>query len=195
MESIPPSGPDPRARDEKAFEDLLLEELPALRAFVRLRFGNRLREIESSSDVIQSVCRELWRDRREFEFRGRDAFRRWLFLAAARKLADRGRRALREPRAGGSVEPRDASGDPALLDCCRTILSPSAIASRDEEAIRAEAAFERLPDDHREAILLCRVLGLSQAEAAEQMGRTEEAVRKLVSRGLAKLSLSMGDDR
>lgn len=195
MESNPPPGPDPRSRDEMRFEDLLIEELPALQAFVRLRFGNRLREIESSSDVIQSVCRELWRDRGDFEYRGRAAFRRWLFLAAARKLADRGRRAFRSPRAEASVEPQDASGDAAILDCCRTILSPSAIASREEDAARAEAAFERLPDDHREAILLCRVLGLSQAEAAEQMGRTEEAVRKLVSRGLAKLSLSMGDER
>jgi RNA polymerase sigma-70 factor (ECF subfamily) len=179
--------PEPDDGDDPDFEDLLVAEMPALRAFVRLRCGDRIRALESSSDLVQSVCREIWRDRGDFEYRGRAAFRRWLFLAAARKIADRGRRLDRRPQ---PVVP-DASASDALLDRYRTLFTPSAIAMREEGIAAAEAAFDRLPDEHREAILLCRVAGLTQAEAAEQMGRTEEAVRKLVSRGLAKLSLLM----
>lgn len=51
-----------------------------------------------------------------------------------------------------------------------------------------EQAFEKLPEDYREVILLVRVAGLPYAAAAEQMGRTEPSIRNLLSRALSRLS-------
>ncbi len=51
-----------------------------------------------------------------------------------------------------------------------------------------ERAFEELPDDHRQVILLARLVGLSRKEIADEMGRSEVAVRNLLSRALSQLA-------
>ena len=51
-----------------------------------------------------------------------------------------------------------------------------------------EAALDRLPVEYREAVVRRRIAGLSYAEIAEELGRSEGAVRNLVCRGLARLS-------
>ncbi len=56
-----------------------------------------------------------------------------------------------------------------------------------------ERAFDALPDDYKEAISLHRMVGLSHAEIAAHMGRTEGAVRNLVYRGLALLAMRLGE--
>jgi len=61
-----------------------------------------------------------------------------------------------------------------------------------EEIERVEAAFDKLSDDYRQVILLSRIVGLSHREVAREMGRNEAAVRKLLSRALARLLLLLG---
>jgi RNA polymerase sigma factor (sigma-70 family) len=53
---------------------------------------------------------------------------------------------------------------------------------------RLQAAFDALDADEREVVLLSRVAGLSRAEVAQTMGRTENGVRNLLHRTLAKLA-------
>jgi len=57
-----------------------------------------------------------------------------------------------------------------------------------EELRRVEAAFERLPADYREIIVLARIVGLAHGEIARQLGRTPSSVRNALYRGLALLS-------
>ena len=54
-----------------------------------------------------------------------------------------------------------------------------------------EAAFDSLPDDYREVITLARIAGLSHAEIARQMARSESAVRMLLSRALVAYIAAM----
>ena len=56
---------------------------------------------------------------------------------------------------------------------------------------RIEQAFATLSDDYREAISLRRLCGMSYAEIAERMQRSESAVLNLVHRGLAQLALRL----
>ena len=63
-----------------ALDALLERHLPALRVYVRLQAGDFLREQESSSDIVQSVCRELLQDLDAFEYRGEGQFRAWLYM-------------------------------------------------------------------------------------------------------------------
>ena len=51
-----------------------------------------------------------------------------------------------------------------------------------------ERAFDQLAPDYREAITLHRIVGLEYPEIAAAMGRSKEAVRNLVYRGLSRLS-------
>ena len=50
-----------------------------------------------------------------------------------------------------------------------------------------ERVLAALPDEYREVIRLMRVENLPYSEVAERMGRSEVAVRKLLSRALARL--------
>jgi len=56
---------------------------------------------------------------------------------------------------------------------------------------RLEKALSDLPDEQREVVLLRKIEGFSSREAAEVTGKTDAAVRKAYSRGLARLSARM----
>jgi RNA polymerase sigma factor (sigma-70 family) len=58
------------------------------------------------------------------------------------------------------------------------------MAAARELSDRIERAFDMLSKDPREVIALARIVGLSHAEIAEQLGRTEGAVRVQLSRAL-----------
>jgi RNA polymerase sigma factor (sigma-70 family) len=177
--------------DEIAVEELLGRYLPALRAFIRLRAGKLLRDKESASDLAQSVCREVLQHIDRFQFGGEIGFKRWLYATAVRKIARRqeyylaarrdARRDLAGP-GGDSERPDD------LLACYGTFCTPSQQAIANEELERIEAAFQKLPDDQRDVICYARILGLPHRETAELMGRSEAAVRTLLSRALALLA-------
>lgn len=68
------SDPEPEATDSRAVDDLLVRHLDALHAFVRLRAGVARRPRESSSDLVQSTCREVLADVGNYRFQGEAAF-------------------------------------------------------------------------------------------------------------------------
>jgi RNA polymerase sigma-70 factor (ECF subfamily) len=170
-----------------AVEQLLVRNLPGLEAFVRLRMGPVLRGLLTAPDLVQSVCREVLEDLGAFEFRGEAPFRHWLFVRAENKL--------REKHRYHGAEKRDHSKLSALPDATtafsayQTLCTPSKDLEVRETMRAVEAAFDQLPDDYREAITLHKLCGLSHAEIAERMQRSEGAVRNLVYRGISRLAL------
>ncbi len=187
-----------RAGERTAMEALLDRHLPALRAFIRLRVGPMLRAKESVSDLVQSVCREVLGDLDRFQYGTEAGFKAWLYSAALRKVADRadhwqaGRRdAAREVPIGPLGNGAQAS-DAGLIDVYRTITTPSKIAMAAEAARRMEEAFDHLTADQREIIVLSRIAGLSHAEIAQRMGRSEPATRSLLYRALTELGERLG---
>lgn len=179
-------------QERDAIEALLVRQLPGLEAFVRLRMGAAMREFLTAPDLVQSVCREVLEDLNGFEFRGEAPFRHWLFLRAENKLREKHRyhHAGRRNR-GREVALPDAS---TLMPVYRQLCTPSRDAELRETMRRVEAAFDELPADYREAVTLHRVCGLSHAEIAERMNRTEGAVRNLVYRGVSRLALLVDGD-
>lgn len=178
------------AGDRGAVEVLLERCLPELRAYVRLRAGAVIRNHEAHSDIVQSTCREVLEHFERFQFPSESAFRQWLFTTALRKLTHRRDYYHAEKRdARRDVALDDApAGDAALLACYRGFTTPSKAAMLKEEIERIERAFEGLSEDHREVITLAKVVGLSRAEIGLQMGRSEAAVKMLLSRALAELA-------
>ena len=77
------------AGDAKAVERLLELHLPVLRAFIRLRAGHEVRKHESSSDLVQSVCREVLQNIERFKHPSPAAFKQWLYTTALRKISNR----------------------------------------------------------------------------------------------------------
>lgn len=178
------------AGDREALEELLERHLPELRAFVRLRAGAALRARESASDLVQSTCREVLTHAERFQFPSESAFRRWLFTTALRKVSNRAAHLGAAKRAGPEVPlaPTSSAGDDGLIACYHRFSSPSHRVTVQDEIDRVERAFDTLTDEQREVVTMAHVVGMSRAEIAEQLGKSENAVRIVLHRALARLA-------
>ena len=183
------------AGDEGALQALLERYLPQLRAYVRLRAGAAIRAQESASDIVQSVCREVLENAARFEHPNEGAFKNWMFATALRKIVDRKRYYTAQKRDIDRNQAEDGGerDERGLAECYNTFTAPSQRAIANEDIERIEAAFEQMPEDYREVITLAHLVGLSRKEIAEQMGKTEGAVRTTLFRALARLSDLLGD--
>lgn len=184
----PPSGRQPTTVDR-----LLAENLTGLRAYLRVRAGAAIRARLNHSDLVQSVCREVLESAEGFDFKGDAAFRNWLYTAALRKLVQLDRRQHAARRDVRRELPIDAEGgiDAAVLQGYASATTPSLLAMGREGAAKLEEAFDDLSEEHREIITMARFCGLSHAEIAERLGKSEEACRQLLRRALVKLSIGL----
>lgn len=171
-----------RAGDDGAKGALLERQVGRLRGFVRGQLGARLRVREESGDLVQSVVREALADFDRASRGGASSFRAWLTVAARRKVQGRGRFWNRDRRSLERAVPLADGGNAG------TDPSPSRAAIAREDLERLERAFASLPPDWAEVVLLVRTQGLSHAEAARRLGRTESATRTMLSRALARLA-------
>jgi RNA polymerase sigma-70 factor (ECF subfamily) len=176
-----------RNKDAAALQELLVQNLPGLEAFVRLRMGATLRGLMTAPDLVQSVCREVLEDLGDFEFRGEGPFRHWLFVRAENKLREKHRYHHRDKRDRQKAVSMSVAS--TAFTAYRTLHTPSKDLEVQETMRRVEAAFDQLPEDYREAVTLHKLCGLSHAEIAERMNRSEGAVRNLVYRGISRLAL------
>ncbi len=186
MRSSQDLGLEASRGSQPAVDELLVRHLPGLRSFVRLKAGPLVRAREHESDVVQSVCREVLQHEGTFRFGGEGGFRHWLYATALRKILDKHklhtaeRRDIRREADPGSA---GVDGHPGLA-----FASPSGAAIAREQFEHMAEAFDKLPEDYAEVIVLSRVVGLSRAEVAESMDRTEGSVRNLLHRALAELA-------
>ena len=121
------------------------------------------------------------RSRLRMPLRGDDSFRRWLESIAIHVTLDavrhQGRRTVLR------ID-RDLKGDGA---------SPSKGIRRRERLDRLEVSMKALSPDYRTVLRLSRMDGLSIKEIANQMGRSESAVKNLLLRATKQLRQSFGD--
>lgn len=171
------------SRGERGAVDALLERfLPDLQRYVARNAGGLVAAKESSSDLVQSVCRELLErlEDRRFRYRGEAEFRKWLYGAALMKISNRARY--------WRAERRDPGREAELAEPPGAQASPSRQAELDEQLDRLREALERLPERYREVIALAQVDGLSHAEIAARLDIAESHSRVLLSRALARLA-------
>jgi len=169
-------------------EALLERFLPELRAYIRLRSGPAVRARESASDLAQSVCREILGHLDRFQYGDEVGFKRWLYATALRRIQNKQKYHTAQKRDLGREIPMPAAASRELLGSYKNFASPSENAMANEELSRIEQAFDQLTEEAREVITLARVVGLSHAEIAQQIGSTAGATRVLLHRSLAKLA-------
>jgi RNA polymerase sigma-70 factor (ECF subfamily) len=176
--------------DRLAVEMLIDQNLSSVRAYVRSHMGPKLRARESASDLVQSVCRDLLTHQDRFAHPSAEAFRAWLFTTARRKVQNRARDLEREKRdAAREVQGVEEAQLASLGAAYARVTNPGERALRNEEIARLESAIESLPEEQREVLTLAHFVGLSRAEIAKQLGKTEEGVRSMLHRAMARLSV------
>lgn len=186
-------SPWPAEPARGAFESLFAKCLPRVRAFVRLRRGPLVRAREETLDLVQSACADLLRDAKTQPLpTAEPQFLQWLFRACERKIIEHIRKlraqkrdiARELPIAAGS----HASSSPDIDEAYASITGTSALVQGRETARRLESAFTELPPVQREVVLLSRLGGLSHAEIAQRIGKSELAVRTILSRALTRVA-------
>jgi len=173
-----------RRGDEDAARELFDRNVAGLRARVRRRLPAAIRQKVAESDVIQEAYIAAFLNIGDFEERGEHAFQRWLatilehrILDEVRRFAVAKKRDLKREQALSEARP-PADKDPSV----------STMAVDAEERAALWQAIDRLAPDYQTILRLVHEEGLSLVESAARMDRSPDAVRKLYSRALARLS-------
>jgi RNA polymerase sigma-70 factor (ECF subfamily) len=151
-------------------EPLIRRYASSLLTFMRRMIGDRHR----SEELFQEVFLAVWVKRRQYRFPR--PFKPWLYGIAANKC--RAAYRSRSGRALGGLE-EEAAVAPGL--------SPAETAIATETAAQISAAVTRLPPQQRQVVVLRIWNGLSYAEIAQTMGRSEATIRSNMHHGLAAL--------
>lgn len=165
-----------------AIEELLESHRGRLLAFLQLAMSQALARRVAPEDILQETLLEATRKLGDFQSRGPSSFYAWLVAIARFKIAE-AERALRADKR--------ACEQPLELDPVQSGTSPSARAMRAERDGLLRAALDELPEAQAEALRLRYLEGLSLAEAAARMRRSEAAVKGLVTRAFAALAVRL----
>jgi RNA polymerase sigma-70 factor (ECF subfamily) len=164
----------------------------------RAHLGPRAQNKIDASDLVQQTMMDAHAKRGQF--RGStDAERAaWLRKILTGNLADALRhqhRAKRDVARNRSLEAEiDGSFHRAESWLAASQSSPSQHVTKKEELLRLADALTKLPEAQRDAVILRHLQGMSLAEVANQLDRSETAVAGLVYRGLNKLHDLLDDE-
>ena len=165
---------------------------PQLLAYIHKHLGTALGRKVEADDVLQEVTLDALRRVEELEKTDRDPFG-WLCQIAEHRLIDIHRKLFgAQKRAAGREVGLDAPGHdtaqtPLINLLVASITTPSQAFSRDQKEFQLQEALATLPEESREALRLRYVEGLATKEIAERLGKTDGAVRVLLTRSLNKL--------
>ena len=177
-----------RAGDDDALTTLFDRHEAAMQRRIQALLPAAVQRRVAVANVLQDVRLVAFEKRGEFEWRGEGALRAWLLAIAERKA----RRAIQRHR---DVALRSVRREVTRARRLGTDLyaggapSPSQAAVGAELADLARQAMDALAPDYHEVLRLCRQEELTLREAAERMGRSREATKKLYGRALARFTL------
>ena len=157
-------------KDPSRFAELYEEHFERVYAYVLRRVCDRSEAQDITADVFQQALANLKR----YEWRG-VPFAAWLYRIAAHAIADH---FARKARQSSAAEP-----------------PPQSSTDEDYEEVERRAALfrsvERLPADQRRVIVMRFGEEKSIREIAQEIGRSEGAVKQLQWRGLQSLRARM----
>ncbi|MFY1692693.1 RNA polymerase sigma factor ShbA [Plantactinospora sp. WMMB782] len=169
-------------RDPEATAMLLAEVRPGLVRYCRAKLGRIGGAYATADDVAQEVCLAVLGALPRYRDEGRP-FAAFLYTIAAHKVADAQRAAIRDSAVTADGPPPDEpDAEPG----------PEQRAVATDLARRLSALLARLPEVHREIVLLRVAVGLTADEVGVIVGMSAAAVRVTQSRALARLRALAG---
>ena len=187
------------AHDSAALGELLQIKRGPLLAFIERQLGAALRRRVEPEDVLQETSAEALRSLPGTDLSQRDPFG-WLCQIAERKIIDLHRRhfGAQKRDAGREVPLGSPGGDthsPGLINLLvLTMTTPSQAFSRNAREMRLADALARLPPEQQAALRMRYVESLPSKQIAEKLGKSDAAVRVMLTRSLKKLQELLGDE-
>lgn len=186
-----------RGGDEAAIGRLLAAYEEYLKLLARVQIGRRLQGKLDASDLVQETFMDAHRQMPNFKGASEAELLAWLrrilagqvAMTVRRYFGAKGRDLNLEQGIVAQINQSSQAMDGGLIGSNTT---PSQHVARREQSVLLADALARLSEDHREAIVLRHLEGLSLAETAARMGRSEDSVQKLYVRGLMNLRRLMG---
>lgn len=193
MSSSPPGSDDlARPTDAATLGDFIQTHRLQLLAYIRRNLGAALAHKVEVDDVLQEITLEALRRVNELAASDRDPFG-WLCQIAEYRLIDihrhyfgtQKRAAHREVEINAPGQ--DSRQTPLINLLIASLTTPSQAFSRDDKEFRLQAMLASLPEESRQALHLRYVDGMATKDIAERMGKSDGAVRVLLTRSLQKL--------
>lgn len=163
------------AGHDAALNDLMERHATPVFHFLCRMLGNE----DDANDLAQETFARVFRARDSFRTDAR--FSTWLFTIAANLARNQIRWRGRHPNVSLDAE-SDAMDQPLSSMLPATGASPTETAQAAERASAVRAAVRQLPQDLREAIVLCEWEEKSMAEAAAIVGASPKAVESRLYR-------------
>ena len=174
--------------DPAAWEELYLRYRDRLLFTIRCQLGPSLRSKLQSEDVLHSVVRDALSDLQRFVPDDDGALLRYLNACVRNKI---------KKKAAFHGALRRAGGVPLSESLAERLpVAETGLGYVDAERYEAlEAALQRLPEEMRAVVLARVVEGRSNAEIGGSLGKSEEAVKKVYQRAVARLGIALGAPR
>jgi RNA polymerase sigma-70 factor (ECF subfamily) len=187
-----------KAGDGAALGRLLERYRNYVGLLIQLQVGRRLRSKVDIDDLLQEIWLEIHRKISSFRGHSEREFLTWARRLIGSILANQVRhyfgtkqRDLRLERA--LIDELDQSSRSLNESLVASQSSPSQQAVRREQAVLLADALQALPEDYREVIILRQLEGLSFPDVARRMDRTENSVKNVWLRALARLRRTLED--
>ena len=137
--------------------------------------ARRVRDRDSAEDILQEIMLRIHRHARDGEHP--HALGAWVHQIARNAIADHYRRAANRREQPTGIELDDEPPAP----------EPDDDAARSEIGRCLRPLLDELPPGHRDAVTLTELGGLSQVDAARQLGISTSGMKSRVQRGRAQL--------
>lgn len=189
-------APSPLTSEDPQVWERLIDAVgrASLLVFIDSRLGTAVRERVGDEDVLQEALMHAWRDRLSCEWRGLQAFRRWLLQVIEnriRKVAEKRFVVPLDPTPSASAsEPGDSGARGGGLDGVSST-TPSRIASNREQAVAIREALAELPVEVREVVRLRLIEELEMEEVAARLGIGVSAAYHRFRKGIGQYRLRL----
>jgi RNA polymerase sigma-70 factor, ECF subfamily len=188
-----------RTGDRDAFLEFVEQKRLPMLAFIERHQSDALKRKVEAQDILQEITLSAVNSFDTMDLSERDPFS-WLCQLAERRIIDTHRKyvgaqkrsAKKEVALGAPGGDNDKGG---LIDILvASMTSPSKAFSRGQREFRMLEALEELPEEGRIALQLRYIQGLPSKEIADHLGKTDGAVRVLLTRSLNKLQKILSQD-
>ena len=184
-----------------AIDRLLLFHVQRLSARIERRLPRDVRAAHAAEDILQDTLAECFHRFLQFQLPPKahdpsELFFAWLSTMADHRLIDL-IRAQRAQKRGGGIVIRGGEASGSLIALVELVTvherTPSRSASGHEAERAIRQAIESLSPDYRQVLELRYLQGLSPADVAARMQRSEHAIHNLCGRAIGALREAMGD--